>query len=73
MTKQRENDQKYSNSELYVCPQVADRGNPLIGGLSGYYIESLNVDHSGKCVWRLPCSLHVKDLFCRFQKRVGAL
>jgi hypothetical protein len=32
VTKQRENDQKYSNSELHVCPQVADRGNPLVRG-----------------------------------------
>jgi hypothetical protein len=24
--------QKYSNSELHVCPQVADRGNPLVRG-----------------------------------------
>ena len=32
-------------------PQVADRGDPLVGGLSGY-TENLIVDHCGGCVWR---------------------
>jgi hypothetical protein len=39
------------------------------GGLSGYNIESLTLDHRGLHK-RVPSSLHYEDIFCRFQKRV---
>ena len=51
-----------------ACSRVVDRGSSFDGSLSGYNTECLTVYHSGQHVWRLPCSLHAKDLFCRFQK-----
>jgi len=41
--------------------------------MSGYNVESLTVAYSGYHVWRVPCFLHAKDLFCRFRKRLGPL
>ena len=32
--------------------------------------ENLFMDHSGQHPWRVPHSLHVKNLFSRFRKRV---
>jgi hypothetical protein len=29
-------------------------------GMSGYYMESWTVEHSGSCVWRVPCSSHIE-------------
>ena len=46
---------------------------PRNGGLSGYNTESLAVDHSGERARKMPRSLHDKNFFCRFRKRVGAL
>jgi hypothetical protein len=42
---------------------------PSHWGLSGYNIESMAVDHSGKSVWRVLLSQHIKDLFCWYQKQ----
>ena len=52
---------------------VADRGNPLEkrGGGSRYNTESLTVDHSEQRVWRVPCVLHAKNIYCKFRERVG--
>lgn len=41
-------------------PQMVNRG------LSRYNTENLTVDHSEECVWRVPHSQHVKEIFCRF-------
>ena len=54
--------------------EVDDRRSRLIVLLSGYNMKSLTVDYyCGQRVWRVPCFLHSKDLFCRFRKRVGGL
>ena len=37
------------------------------------FTESLTMDNSVKRVWRVPRSLHAKDLFFEFYKRVNAL
>ena len=42
-------------------------------GVSTYNTEGLTVGQSGLCVWRGPHSLHISDLFCKYQKRVGPL
>ena len=39
--------------------------------LSGYNTENIAVDYRGCRGWRLPPSLHAKDLFCRFRKSVA--
>jgi hypothetical protein len=38
-------------------------------GLSDYNTESFTAAHSGSHVWRVPCSRHIKDLFCTFWKK----
>ena len=56
---------------------VADRGCPVNWGewnLVIYtYTESLTVNRSRYHVWRVPYSLNIQDLFCRFRKRVNML
>ena len=51
----------------FPIPQVADRGAVLMGGWgvvrSGYNAENLTVDPSRQRVWRVPRSMHDKDLF----------
>ena len=42
-------------------------------GLSGYNTENLTSDQNGYGVLRVFSFLYVKNLFCRFRKRVGAL
>ena len=37
------------------------------------FTENLTMDNSVKRAWRVPRSLHVKDLFFKFCKRVDAL
>jgi hypothetical protein len=37
------------------------------------FTESLTMDNSVKRVWRVPRSLHAKDLFFEFYQRVNAL
>ena len=40
---------------------MEDRGGGALDGeMSGYSTDSLDVDHSGYCVWRVQCSLQVK-------------
>jgi hypothetical protein len=50
---------------------MVDRGVPLDGGLSGYNTEIMTVDHRN--IVGEYHSLHFKDFFCIFQKRVGIL
>ena len=38
-------------------------------GLSDYNTESLTAAHSRSHVWRVPCSRHIKHLFCTFWKK----
>ena len=42
-------------------------------GLLGYNTERLTSDQNGYGDLRVSSFLYVKDLFCRFRKRVGAL
>ena len=49
----------------------AGKWGPSDGGLSGYNTESLAVDYSGEHAWKMPRSLHDKNFFYRFRKRVG--
>ena len=48
-------------------------GDHSMGGISGFNTKRLTLDHSGSRVWRVPCSLHTKDSFCRFRKSVVAV
>lgn len=47
-------------TELLITWQIEEV--LLIWGvvLSGYNTQNLTTDHSGECVWRAPCSMHVK-------------
>lgn len=36
-------------------------------------VFSMNMDHSGYCVWIVSCSLHVKNCICRFKNKVSVL
>jgi len=38
-----------------------------------YIRESLKTDHIWQRAWRVPHSMQINDLFCRFRKRVGTL
>jgi hypothetical protein len=57
----------------WVRLRVTYRGALSVGmRLSGYNTENIAVDYRGYRGWRLPPSLHDKDLFCRFRKSVAA-
>lgn len=47
-------------------------GNPSRWRISGYRTESMTLDNSGHRAWRVPRSLHLKDLL-DFEKELGAL
>ena len=50
----------FPNGEKHHVPRWRIGGGALDGEMSGYSTDSLDVDHSGYCVWRVQCSLQVK-------------
>ena len=49
------------------------KGEPYRWGWSDYNTERMTMCHCWWRVWRVPCLLHAKDLFCLFRKRVVVL
>lgn len=41
-----------------------------IEGVVRYNTESLIMNHTVCLIWRMPCSLHTDDIWCRFGKTV---